>query len=140
MLDHLRFGTFVFFGVRTEHITRRDALTDTALIQAFSFLGGLFIMFLVPETKGLSLEEMDAVFGSSAGREDVALKHQVRLPPRELGVTYKVTRRLTRRCARRSRKTWACSSSCGNGHARAGVRQLLVLVAIIVPIEQVDIA
>ncbi|KAI0710230.1 general substrate transporter [Earliella scabrosa] len=46
MLDHLRFGTFVFFG-------------------AFSFLGGLFIMFLVPETKGLSLEEMDEVFGSA---------------------------------------------------------------------------
>jgi len=48
MIDHLGFGTFVFFG-------------------AFSFLGGIFIWLFVPETKGLSLEEMDNVFGDSAG-------------------------------------------------------------------------
>jgi len=45
MQAHLGFGTFVFFG-------------------AFSFVGGLFILFFVPETKGLSLEEMDDVFGA----------------------------------------------------------------------------
>ncbi|KAJ3532749.1 hypothetical protein NM688_g7379 [Phlebia brevispora] len=45
MMTHLGFGTFVFFGV-------------------FSFLGGVFMTFFVPETKGLSLEEMDVVFGS----------------------------------------------------------------------------
>ncbi|KAJ3478600.1 hypothetical protein NLI96_g9641 [Meripilus lineatus] len=45
MLKNLRYGTFIFFGV-------------------FSFLGGLFILFFVPETKGLTLEEMDEVFGS----------------------------------------------------------------------------
>ncbi|THH33222.1 hypothetical protein EUX98_g993 [Antrodiella citrinella] len=45
MQAHLGFGTFVFFG-------------------AFSFLGGLFILFFVPETKGLTLEEMDDVFGA----------------------------------------------------------------------------
>ncbi|KAF9468048.1 general substrate transporter [Collybia nuda] len=48
MLEHLGFGTFVFFG-------------------SFSLLGGLFVMFFVPETKGLSLEEMDEVFGDSKG-------------------------------------------------------------------------
>ncbi|KAG6877796.1 hypothetical protein C0993_003770 [Termitomyces sp. T159_Od127] len=48
MLDKLGFGTFVFFGV-------------------FSLLGGLFVMFFVPETKGLTLEEMDEVFGNSGG-------------------------------------------------------------------------
>ncbi|RPD74684.1 general substrate transporter [Lentinus tigrinus ALCF2SS1-7] len=46
MLKKITFGTFIFFGV-------------------FSFLGGLFIQFLVPETKGLTLEEMDEVFGSA---------------------------------------------------------------------------
>ncbi|KAL7279134.1 general substrate transporter [Trametes coccinea BRFM310] len=46
MLDNIGFGTFVFFG-------------------AFSFAGGLFIWFFVPETKGLSLEEMDEIFGSA---------------------------------------------------------------------------
>jgi len=48
MIVHLGFGTFVFFG-------------------AFSFLGGIFIWLFVPETKGLSLEEMDTVFGDSIG-------------------------------------------------------------------------
>ncbi|KAJ7066987.1 general substrate transporter [Mycena amicta] len=43
MLTHLGFGTFVFFG-------------------AFSLLGGLFVLFFVPETKGVSLEEMEEVF------------------------------------------------------------------------------
>ncbi|KZT02553.1 general substrate transporter [Laetiporus sulphureus 93-53] len=45
MLSDIGFGTFVFFG-------------------SFTFLGGLFILFLVPETKGLTLEEMDEVFGA----------------------------------------------------------------------------
>jgi len=48
MLEHLGFGTFVFFG-------------------SFSLMGGLFVMFFVPETKGLTLEEMDEVFSDSNG-------------------------------------------------------------------------
>lgn len=43
---------------------RLPPLALTCALQAFSFLGGLFILFLVPETKGLTLEEMDEVFGS----------------------------------------------------------------------------
>ncbi|CDO74961.1 hypothetical protein BN946_scf184945.g33 [Trametes cinnabarina] len=46
MLDKIGFGTFVFFG-------------------SFSLAGGLFIWFFVPETKGLTLEEMDEIFGSA---------------------------------------------------------------------------
>jgi len=57
MLQHLGFGTFVFFG-------------------AFSLMGGLFIMFFVPETKGITLEEMEEVFGSTTG---LALEDQTRL-------------------------------------------------------------
>jgi hypothetical protein len=38
-----------------------------SLPQAFSFLGAFFIMFFVPETKGLTLEEMDDVFGDREG-------------------------------------------------------------------------
>ncbi|KAF8968160.1 general substrate transporter [Flammula alnicola] len=45
MLQHLSYGTFIFFGL-------------------FSLMGGLFIIFFVPETKGLTLEEMDDVFGA----------------------------------------------------------------------------
>jgi hypothetical protein len=45
MLQDITYGTYIFFGLIT-------------------FLGALFIAFLVPETKQLSLEEMDVIFGS----------------------------------------------------------------------------
>ena len=45
MLTDLTHGTYIFFGV-------------------FTFGGGAFIWFFFPETKGLSLEEMDVIFGS----------------------------------------------------------------------------
>jgi len=57
MIKHLSFGTFIFFG-------------------AFSILGGLFVMFLVPETKGLTLEEMDEVFGDPAGLGQADIERQ----------------------------------------------------------------
>ncbi|KAF8304939.1 general substrate transporter [Clavulina sp. PMI_390] len=58
MIQHLTYGTFIFFGV-------------------FSFLGGLFVMFFVPETKGYTLEEMDEIFG--AGGTGRASEDQARL-------------------------------------------------------------
>jgi len=45
MLKHMRFGTYIFFGSLTT-------------------IGAAFIYFFVPETKGLTLEEMDILFGS----------------------------------------------------------------------------
>ncbi|KAF8917435.1 general substrate transporter [Mucidula mucida] len=57
MLEHIGYGTFVFFGI-------------------FSFLGGCFIWFLVPETKGVSLEEMEELFGNNA---DLAVEDLNRL-------------------------------------------------------------
>jgi len=45
MLKHLKYGTYIFFGLLTT-------------------LGAAFIYFYFPETKGLSLEEMDILFGS----------------------------------------------------------------------------
>jgi len=45
MLSHMRYGTYIFFGLLT--------------------LGGaFFVWWYVPETKSLSLEEMDLLFGS----------------------------------------------------------------------------
>ncbi|OQO01074.1 hypothetical protein B0A48_13317 [Cryoendolithus antarcticus] len=46
MLTHLAYGTYIFFGVLTS-------------------MGAAFIYFFFPETKGLSLEEMDTLFGSA---------------------------------------------------------------------------
>ncbi|KAH7119826.1 general substrate transporter [Dendryphion nanum] len=45
MLKHMTYGTYIFFGLLT-------------------FGGAIFIYFVFPETKGLSLEEMDILFGS----------------------------------------------------------------------------
>jgi len=45
MLQDITYGTYIFFGLIT-------------------FLGAGFILFFVPETKQLSLEEMDVIFGS----------------------------------------------------------------------------
>ncbi|THV07390.1 general substrate transporter [Dendrothele bispora CBS 962.96] len=58
MIEHLTFGTFIFFGV-------------------FSLLGGLFILFLVPETKGVTLEEMEEVFDTTGS--NLAVEDQKRL-------------------------------------------------------------
>lgn len=46
MITHLTYGTYIFFGLIT-------------------FLGAAFIFVFFPETKGLSLEEMDILFGSA---------------------------------------------------------------------------
>lgn len=48
MVGSMGYGTFIFFGL-------------------VCFLAAAFIYFMVPETKGLTLEEMDEVFGDEAG-------------------------------------------------------------------------
>lgn len=42
------------------------------------FLAYLWSTYVVPETANISLEEIDAVFNSTAGRDDALLKQQVR--------------------------------------------------------------
>lgn len=48
MVDSMHYGTFIFFGL-------------------ICLIGGAFIYFVVPETRNLTLEEMDEVFGDEAG-------------------------------------------------------------------------
>lgn len=48
MVAKMNYGTFIFFGI-------------------ICFLAAAFIYFMVPETKGLTLEEMDEIFGDEAG-------------------------------------------------------------------------
>lgn len=47
MVAKMGYGTFIFFGL-------------------MSFLGAAFVYFLVPETKGRTLEEMDEIFKDKA--------------------------------------------------------------------------
>ncbi|KAF2999923.1 hypothetical protein E8E13_008964 [Curvularia kusanoi] len=56
LLEHITYGTYILFGV-------------------ISLMGAAFIWFFVPETKRLSLEEMDIIFGS----EGTAQKDQERM-------------------------------------------------------------
>ncbi|KAH6997426.1 general substrate transporter [Ilyonectria destructans] len=53
MLESLGWGTYIFFA-------------------AFCLLAFVFTYFFVPETKGKSLEDMDAVFGDTAAQEEKA--------------------------------------------------------------------
>ena len=51
------------------------------IVFAFAcFLGYFWSTYVVPETANVSLEEIDAVFGSSAGQEDAELKREVCFP------------------------------------------------------------
>lgn len=52
MLSGITWGTYIFFAVWTA-------------------LGGAFIYFMMPETKGKTLEEMDMVFGSHTSTEEM---------------------------------------------------------------------
>ncbi|KAK2731559.1 hypothetical protein FQN55_004661 [Onygenales sp. PD_40] len=53
------FGAFIFFGCVTT-------------------VGAIYVYFLVPETKGLTLEEMDELFGStSMAAEDAKMKEEI---------------------------------------------------------------
>jgi hypothetical protein len=65
MLTSMKWGTFVFFGVLT-------------------FIGSAFIWFYVPETKRLTLEEMDIIFGSSGVA--VADQERMRAINKEIGL------------------------------------------------------
>lgn len=71
MLSHLHYGTYIFFGILTA-------------------MGAVFIFFGLPETKGVSLEEMDVLFGSvgTAERE----KERWREVHAEVGLTELLSR------------------------------------------------
>jgi hypothetical protein len=66
LLESITYGTYILFGLLT-------------------LLGAAFIWFFVPETKRLTLEEMDTIFGS----EGTALKEQERMQEinREIGLS-----------------------------------------------------
>ena len=65
-IETSQFGTFIFFGCIT-------------------VVAALWVFFLLPETKGLTLEEMDELFGDAAFAEaDLALKAQIE---KDIGLT-----------------------------------------------------
>ncbi|KAI5244708.1 general substrate transporter [Aureobasidium subglaciale] len=65
MLKSISWGTYIFFA-------------------AWLALGGAFIWFFIPETKGKTLEEMDAAFGSHSSVEDIEELARVQ---QEVGLT-----------------------------------------------------
>ncbi|EJF56849.1 MFS general substrate transporter [Dichomitus squalens LYAD-421 SS1] len=64
-------------GLLTPVFMERSASGTFVVFATACFAGYVWSTYCVPETANISLEEIDAVFGSSAGREDVAIKHQI---------------------------------------------------------------
>jgi hypothetical protein len=61
MIEGAKFGTFIFFGV-------------------FSLASLFWTIFICPETKGKTLEELDAIFGhATAGEENRATQDIIEL-------------------------------------------------------------
>ncbi|WVQ75206.1 hypothetical protein IAR50_004818 [Cryptococcus sp. DSM 104548] len=58
MLQHIKYGTFLFFG-------------------AFGLMSGIWTWFLCPETKGKTLEQMDAVFHTNTAHLDLIAKRDI---------------------------------------------------------------
>ncbi len=58
MIQSIGFGTFIFFG-------------------AFSLLSLGWTWFFCPETKGRTLEEMDALFKSRTAHDELEAKHDI---------------------------------------------------------------
>lgn len=66
MLKSITYGTYIIFGLLT-------------------YMGAAFIWFFVPETKRLSLEEMDIIFGSEGAAQ--ADEERMREINHEIGLT-----------------------------------------------------
>lgn len=58
MIQHIKWGTFLFFA-------------------AFSFMSAIWTWFFCPETKGVSLEGLDRIFGTKAGVEEIDAKADI---------------------------------------------------------------
>jgi hypothetical protein len=86
MLTHLRYGTVRNIYPNT-HPTKERKLTRAQQYIFFGLLtfgGAAFIYFFFPETKGLSLEEMDILFGSAGAA--AADAERMREIAREVGL------------------------------------------------------
>lgn len=68
-----------------------------------SFFAYIWVTYTVPETANVSLEEIDGMFRSSAGREEIAMKRQVYVC--SLGLMCFADLALFNA---RLRKTWGC--------------------------------
>ncbi|KAH9935235.1 general substrate transporter [Epithele typhae] len=64
-------------GLLTPVLIERSAAGTFLIFAAACAAGYVWATRCVPETANVSLEEIDAVFGSSAAAEDAALKHQI---------------------------------------------------------------
>lgn len=68
MLASMRYGTYIFFA-------------------SFCIMGGLFVWFMIPETKDKTLEELDVYFGGD--KDSIAVKDRERMAAinERLGIT-----------------------------------------------------
>lgn len=67
MLESIGFGIYVFYG-------------------SWCAIAAVWAYFLVPETKGRSLEEMDQVFGDNSGQEEKEIMKATAAQARSAGI------------------------------------------------------
>jgi hypothetical protein len=83
MLNAIEFGTFYFF---LGQCPARDHFPAhmSNLEPAFCIFLWVWVFFCVPETKGVRIEEMDALFGGNQGEQDLQRMDSIRA---RLGIT-----------------------------------------------------
>jgi hypothetical protein len=70
----------VLIGLVTPILVEMSPSLTFIIFAVPCLLAYFWATYQVPETANVSLEEIDAVFNSSAGRDDAILKRQVSIP------------------------------------------------------------
>jgi len=64
-------------GLATPRLMEVSAAGTFTIFASACFVGYLWSTYIVPETANVSLEDIDALFGTTAGRDDMELKRQI---------------------------------------------------------------
>ncbi|SAM01169.1 hypothetical protein [Absidia glauca] len=76
-------------GLITPPLLALSAPATYFMFSGFCFLSFGFVWFLVPETRGYSLEDMDGLFGGQAAVEDASIMKKIRQDVDELSMNFK---------------------------------------------------
>lgn len=73
----LKRGVRARFSALTERMIENIGYKTYIVFMVFCIIGFLYAAFVLPELKGLTLEEVDAVFNDTSGTEDKARRERI---------------------------------------------------------------